>query len=266
MHRSLTTLIAGILLAATTGAQNFTIANPTVGPTSSGNDVNVIIKVESNSNRLQKNLILSVTDLNKSVGATIEQTGGASYLAGNESRGFWLTTWQIAGLRPGVTETHLLLIKLGDSSDLLPLTFRGPADLQVSIIGPGIPLRLSRSHAAQIRLSSTGILTHVILTQATLVEEKSGQPLPLNKFKLIDKWGQSSSPLDGLTLKESVQPLYLDVSNDFSEPGKFTGNVSLGSREKVDLGTFSLTVYSTSSRYKICGALCIFLGLLTFFV
>jgi hypothetical protein len=266
MHRSLAALFVGTFLASTAAAQTFTIANSTVGPTANGNNVDVIIRVDSNGKDSRGKLPLSVSDLSKMVGGAIEQVGGPSYLEGNAKKSYWRTTWQIVGLRPGATETHLLLLKLGDSTDVLPLTFRGPADLQVSIIGPGIPTRLSRSRTSQFQLSSTGVLTHVILTQVTLVEEKTGEPLPLNKFALIDTSGLSSPPLDGLTLKESAQPLYLRVSDEFSKPGKFTGNIGLGSREKSDLGTFSLTVYSTSRRDKIWGLLFLFLGLLTFFV
>jgi len=266
MNRSLALLLAGTFLSAMAAGQIFTIPNSPVAQPQNGNRVDVIVKVDSTREKSLPVTPLSVTDLSKNGSETIEQTGEPTYLGGSAQKGYWRTPWQITGLRPGASEVHMLLLRLGKAMDVVPLTIRGPADLQVSVTGPGYPLRLLRSHSAQMRLSTNGVLTHVAPTQATLVEEKSGQPLALNNFDLIDKAGRSAAAPEGLTVAESVQPLYLQVSKDFSKPGKFTGNMNLGSREKPDLGNFVLTVYSTSTKYRLWGVLCLFLGVVTYFV
>lgn len=266
MHRSLPLLPAWAAFSAVAAAQTFTIANSPVVPVPNGNHVDLIIKVDSIKDNSLRTIPLSVTDLSKFNGETIAQTAVATYVAGHAQTGFWLATWQTTGVRPGATETHLLKLELGKFMDVVPFTIHGPAVPEVAMNGPGVPLRLRWSHCAQIRLSSTGVLTHVKTTQSTLVEDKSGQPLPLTKLDLVDLAGGSASAPEGLTLKEQVQPLCVQIAQDFSAAGKFSGNVSLGSREKPDLGTFTLTVYSTARKYQLGGVVCLFLGLVTFFV
>jgi hypothetical protein len=155
---------------------------------------------------------------------------------------------------------RVLLITFGNTSELVSITLQKPTAPQVTVTSPGYPLKLSDSHDLPFEIISSGRLTHVAPAFATIVEEKTGQTIPVNQLSVVDSADPSKTAADGTTVEIPGQVLYLRVPSDFSSPGKFTGNVALGSREKADLGIISIVIYSTDWWRKVIGGLCLLIG------
>jgi hypothetical protein len=270
MNRSLAVLVAGVVFCAVATAQTLSLVNATVEAPPTGR-INVVVKaaglkIEAVKDGSISKSKLTVTDVTNNNRAIFTQAVGSEYIGGSGQTAYWQTTWQIAGLRPGGIETRLLKLQLDKVVEIAQLTIHGPTDLQVSLSGPGFALRLNRSRCAPILVASNGLLTKVEPIQSTLVDDKTGQSIPQSSLSLVDSAGSSSNSTNGLSIKNPNQPLCLQVSDNFFEAGKFDGNVKLGSQEKPDLGTFHLAVYFTSLNHRLWGMLCLFLGLITYFV
>jgi hypothetical protein len=269
MNRYGAVLLAGVVFSAVATAQTLSLVNATVETPPTG-QINVVVKAAGlNAEAVQDGSIsksnLAVTDVTNNNRAPFPQAVGSEYIGGGGQTAYWHITLQIAGLRPGASETRLLKLQLDKVVEIVQLTIHGPADLQVSLSDPGFALRLNRSRCAPILISSNGLLTNVEPIQSTLVEDKTGESIPQSSLSLVDSAGSSSNSTHGLSIKNRNQPLCLQISDNFSEAGKFAGNVKLGSQEKPDLGTFHLTIYFTSLNHRLWGILCLFLGLISYF-
>jgi hypothetical protein len=265
-------LTVGLFLPTVLRAQTFSVANTPLVPKQRKDHpevlfLEVFLKGEGLSEPLKKES-LTVTDLNKASPVSFIREGEPKYEGGTAQRSYWRTTWRVANLTPGIPESRSLLLQLGQKTiEIVPLTFsyRPPVDLQVSVTGPGAPLRLRYSRSGELRIAVHGHLSGVSLSQAPLVDDKTSRPLPLNQLELSATSDGPASPSIGLTLDKPVQPIYLRVKDTFKQAGKFTGNVSLGSNEKPDLGSFSVTVYSTSPAAQGWGVGFIAVGLSVYF-
>lgn len=271
MNRWLGVSLTAMVFSLIAPGQTVSLLNSSIDTPPNGL-INVIVKAGSiPAGEVKKDSMrttpLVLSDLTPSPRGTLTAVGGGSeYLGASGQNAYWRTTWKVSGLRIGATEVHLLKLELGKAVSITQLTLRGPADLQVSLSGPGIPLRLNRSHCVEILISSNGFLSKVKPIQSTLVDDKTGQPIPQSSLYLVDNANNSSASTAGLGIANPLQPLCLQVAENFSSPGKFDGNVTLGSTEKPDLGNFHVTVYFTSWTYRFYGIGCLFLGLVAYFV
>lgn len=270
MNRLLGIFLATVVWSSIATGQTLSLLNSAIDLPPSG-QINVIVKAASiPAEEIKKDSIrttpLAVSDLTTSPRGTMTLAGNSEYLGMSGQDAYWRSTWQISGLRAGVTEIHLLKLELGKAISVAQLTLRGPADLQVALTGPGFPLHLNRSRCAQIMISSNGSLSKVEPIQSTVVDEKMGQPIPQSSLYLVDRAKNISSSTGGISVTNPLQPLCLQVADDFSNPGKFDGTVTLGSLEKPVLGSFHLTVYFTSWTHRGWGIGCLFLGLVAYFV
>ena len=270
MNRWLEGFLAVVVFSSMATGQTLSLLNSVIDTPPSG-QIDVIVKAGSiPAEEIKKDSIsktpFAVSDLTTSSRGTMTPTGSSEYLGVSGQDAYWRTKWQISGLRAGASETHLLKLEFGKAISVAALTLRGPTDLQVSLTGPGFPLRLDRSRCSEILISSNGSLTKVGPIQSTLVDEKTGQSIPQSSLSLVDEKKTSSTSTGGLSVTNPLQPLCLQVADDFSSPGKFDGNVTLGSMEKSDLGNFHVTVYFTSWTHRLWGIACLFLGLLAYFV
>jgi hypothetical protein len=211
---------------------------------------------------VDKSKTLDVTDLTKNSNIVFSQNGQPEFSGSSGNTGYWRTAWKLGALRPGISESRVLLVKFGDVGQVVPITLQPSSNVQVTLTGPGLPIRLINSRSASIRLLSPTPLTQVSIVQSTLADEKSGRAIPLNQLIITDTPPESLTTEN--TQKTSDQVKYLSVQSAFATPGKFVGTITLTSQEKPDLGSFSLAVYSTSRCLQFVGLVCLGLGLLTY--
>jgi hypothetical protein len=111
-----------------------------------------------------------------------------------------------------------------------------------------------------VSIATNAALSDLTPRQSTLINDV-GDSLPIDRLKI------SNTPGGGGRAKvlENAGTVYLVVDPAFQIPGKFVGTVSLSSAEKADLGSFGVSVASTSTDYQLLGLAALFVGLVTYF-
>ena len=198
MIRSFAVLLVGVVLSAIVAAQTLSLVNATVETPPTG-QINVIVKAAGLTPKaIQDGSIskskLTVSDVTNNNRAIFTQLAGSEYLGGGGQTAYWHTTWQIAGLRSGASETRLLKLQLDNVIEIAQLIIHGSPDSQVSLSGPGFPLRLNHSKCAPILISTSGRLTR---SQAHSVDSRRRQnrtkhPSKCLRTPHIDSAGNSS--------------------------------------------------------------------------
>jgi hypothetical protein len=262
LFKLLILLAAATFLAVEVVGQAVSVVG--TGPVGPGGHMDVFLKVEPLS-KGAKIPDLSVKDVTEASGADTSgfQLIGAPDPVGHSStRAFWRTSWMTNSQVLNRTPTRTLLVQFGDLSELVSVTVQKPGVPQVTVVGPGTPLNLNNSHSISFGIVTSGSLTNVKPSFSTLLEEKTGEVISVDKLSVSTVSGQTGT---GIAVNDPSQVVWLTVASDFDKPGKFTGNVSLSSQQKADLGTFAITVYSTAGWRKLVGALFLVLGVAIYF-
>jgi hypothetical protein len=259
-------LVAVAALPRFAAAQSVAIAN---GPflLSPGDTVEILLKVSPAAGQPPLTASPTIEDFTTDGVLKLQQAGSPKKAGSSSAAMFWTTQWTVAGMHPGVNESHVLLVTVGAWSDVAPvqISYRQPFDPQFTVPAPPAPLRLVNGRASAARLAGNGGLTGVKAAVSTLVEDKSGEPLPVDQIELSDSEAGAAAGPGGLTVRSS-DTVFLRVSANFSSPGKFVGNVLLDSNDKKAFVTIPWTVYSTSPGRQLAGALLLLAGLLVYYV
>jgi hypothetical protein len=244
--------------------QTVSVVNTSTVVSSISGNIDVYLKVEplGKGANLPDLVAEDVTGPDKSA---FRQVGSPTLVGRSDTKAYWRTCWHADGQVANLVPVRVLWIRFGTVSELVSVTLQKPSAPQVTVTAPGYPLKLIDSHDLAFQIVSSARLTHVVPSFATLVEEKTGQVIPVNQLSIVDSTGSGKTNPDGTTVELPGQVIQLRVSSDFVNPGKFSGTVSLSSREKADLGTISVTVYSTASRWKVYGGLYVILGVAIYF-
>jgi hypothetical protein len=115
-----------------------------------------------------------------------------------------------------------------------------------------------------MRLVSTVLISKISILQASLADEKSGRVLPFQDVAITDESTVCPTSASPQKPQDSDRPMFLCIQPTFNTPGKFTGTIALSSREKPELGSFPITIYSTSRIYQLVGLACVAFGLFTY--
>jgi len=233
-------------------------------PGLSDGHIDVFLKVEPvEKNAKLPNLV--VQDVTGTSTSAFQQIGNPTFLGRSETKAYWRTSWMPEGQAAYTAPSRVLYVKFGDVSDLITIMLPKPDALQVTLTGPGYPLKLGDSHDIAFRVVSSGKLTHVTPVFSSLVDEKTGQVIPVDELSVESSGKSSNTTHDGATIEGPEQVAHLRLAPHFSKPGKFTGNVSLTSLEKPELGSFAVTIYSTSIWRKFLGGLLLAMGVAIYF-
>jgi hypothetical protein len=244
--------------------QTVSVVNTPIVVSAIDGNIDVYLKVEPIA-KDAKLPDLTAEDVTSSDKSLFQQIGNPTLVGRSDTRAYWKTSWHVDGQVANQAPLRALLIKFGATSELLSVTLQKPSPPQVTVTGPGYPLKLSDSHDLPFQIVSSNRLTHVAPAFATLVEEKTGQAIPVSRLSIVDPPKSGKTTQDDTTVEVPGQVVYLRVPFDFSSPGKFTGNVVLSSREKADLGIINITIYSTDWSLKLLGGLCVLLGVAIYF-
>lgn len=260
---TLVCLFCGVYSAFVSG-QSISVVNTSAAPSPSDGHINVFLKVEpvEKNAKLPDLVVQDVTGPDKSA---FQQIGTPTFLGRSDTKAYWRTSWLPDGQPANSAPLRVLHVKFGDASDLISVTLQKPETPQVTLTGPGFPLKLSDSHVIAFQIVSSGRLTNVAPAFSTLVEEKTGQVVSVDKLSLDSSAQPTDAKTSGITVEPSSHVVYLRVAPGFDKPGKFSGNVSISSREKADLGSFPVTIYSTSGWRKVVGGICLALGVFIYF-
>jgi len=193
---------------------------------------------------------------------SVASTGNSS--AGNTR--LWLADAKINNLLDDSSVRRRVLLTCGSSSNTYDYTVTNRTEGTFSwSIKPAVS-KLALADTRQISLMvSVGDIgaTNVVLAQSTLQDENTLTVLGLSKLQLCrsDATSCQSQPFS-LPRRASGQPVVLSVSPDFARPGIFKGTIFVAVDQKTDPESFELTVYSSRLRWKVLGGLCIFVGVL----
>jgi hypothetical protein len=244
--------------------QTVSVVNTSAIVNSTGGNIDVYLKVEpvAKGANLPELIASDVTGPGKSA---FQQIGNPTFVGRSDTKAYWRTSWHPDGQAANLAPVRVLWIQFGMISELVSVTLQKPGDPQVKVTGPGYPLKLGDSHDVAFQIVSSARLTHVVPSFASLVEEKTGQVIAVDQLSIVGSSGSGQNTADGVTVEIPSQVVHLTVASDFTKPGKFTGNVSLASREKADLGSFAVTIYSTAPWRKAVGGLCLVVGVAIYF-
>ena len=252
-----------VLLFSTTllvASQTFTVADSRLVLQRGQDQIEVFIAIEPIDDLSKAGeLKLRLSDVSTASGRVLSLEGTPQYVGGSGKKGYWRTVWGIPGPGLGFGETHLILISADSFSGIVPITIQPSSDPQVSLSGLMV-IRLLSVRDGQLRITTTSPLSDVKPIQSSLVND-SGQELPATMLQVSNK--RDGRP--GGEVTNRSETVYLSIDPGFTTAGKFSGIVSLTSLQKPDLGSFNLTVYSTSRCYQLSGFGLLAIGLMSYF-
>lgn len=257
------------LAFATAGAQTppafSLVGSPQVGP---GQElIDLYFKVTSPELRQ-----LKITDVTQGSAVTLREVAEPT-LAGiaevasvgaPSQTSYWRTKWKLVGLLPGTQDSRVFKLTYGMRTDMLivVLAARSAADITVAVKGPDSPLQLRYGRETAVRIGTKSALTGIKVSQALLTEKSTSRPLTDDLMELV-RSGQAIAGGE-LSLSRPMETLVLRIKPGFAAAGNYIGTVQLTSNEKPDLGSFPLTVQSTSWADKGLGLLALIAGFLLF--
>jgi hypothetical protein len=264
----LTRIVFGCLVFVTCAlpapCQTISVVNTSSSVSPTNGIIDIYLKAEpiGKDGNLPK---LIVEDVTGSGTSALQLIGEPKFVGRSDTRAYWLTSWHANGQVANLAPVRVLWVRFGTTSELVSIALQKPSAPQVTVTGPGYPLKLGNSHDVPFQIASSVRLTQVVPSFATLIEEKTGQVIRVDQLSIVDSTGSSVNTADGTIVEVPSQVVHLVVTSDFAQPGKFMGNVSLASREKADLGSFAVTIYSTAWWRKLLGGVCLAIGVAIFF-
>jgi hypothetical protein len=261
--RSLATALVMLIVRTAAPAQTIAVVDPNISIPSNASTISFVIKINDMDVPPLKSTGVSFTDLHEPENSKITEVGSYSFIGNAGKRSYWLLTGSVKGLPQSPSETHFLEIRAGEVVEVISLSLHKPEEPKVSITDPPVPMRIGSSPITEIQVESSGMLSHVRLGQVRVVEEKTGDAFPKASLTLLDA---AKTETQELTLSEPVQSVSMKVTGNSIPAGKFTGTVGLTSQEKPNLGSFRITIYSSSLTSKLEGFGLLLVGIATYFL
>ena len=178
----------------------------------------------------------------------------------------WLADAKISNLPDDSSVRRRVLLTCGSSSNTYDYTVTNRSEGTFSwTIKPAVSKLVLADTRQTSLMASVGDVgaTNVVLAQSSLQDENTLAVLGLRDLQLCRSTaGSCQSQPFNIPRKASGQALILTVSPDFARPGIFKGNIYIAVDQKTDPESFELTVYSSRLCWKVIGGVCIFVGVL----
>ena len=178
----------------------------------------------------------------------------------------WLLTMDVKNLPNDTTQKRYIGFQFDGQQITLPytLTNKNTASFAWSVRPPAGEVNLPHGEPIEIGIAVQSVpATKVRLLQATLLEQSRKQPVNGGWMLCREKLSatkKTCADADITLAAHSAQRLWLYASPDAELIGKYSGNVTIGTAEKAEGDTFSLTVYSTSAWRQVMGVIAILFG------
>lgn len=176
----------------------------------------------------------------------------------------WRTVWKL-GETPPFNKTRLVLLaQWGDLSSVLTINITKEEEGQVRFSISSANLRTRYDKSVKIQAIANYVITSPEIDTSSLVDGRTGRILSESNFQIATC--ASPSPRPDSSSHQVISNLCVTLKDGGIASGKYDGALILGTSGRSNLGSIQLTVYSTSVCDQWLGVLCLFLGILCFFV
>jgi hypothetical protein len=183
----------------------------------------------------------------------------------------WVVQATASQVPPAISQQRLARVTLGSKEEALvqyTLTNLNPS-FKWTVQPPPTTWSLAKGRDIPFAITVGQVKANgVHLVSCSLVEKTNGTPLDCKYLKLC----KALNPGDcGQSLQlgaQTAHPLLLRISDDFHEPGSYSGTITVGANEVVDgaLPTpMQVTISSTTAWRQWTGVLVILLGIVAAF-